>query len=218
MVELIISRLECYLPSYQVSMWSCSVTAPSYLQSAKLSKEYVWVLWLHYSYLRQEISPSLYISFSALHFIAQHSMKLEADGVKHWCTSLLCTLSPSRQRFCLVFCLSDSFVSVIASGLLVRKFAKNESMLKSSNIFQISRCYTVWQNKRILIAPIVLAVSGTGMTCHLKIHLSIISQLELRRCSYRLCIYKSHSAWRWAFSSQFHHLRSSKSWRNSYYW
>jgi len=27
----------------------------------------------------------------------------------------------------------------------------------------ISRCYTVWQNKRILIAPIVLAVCGTGM-------------------------------------------------------
>jgi hypothetical protein len=195
-------------------MWSCSVTAPSYMQSAKSSREYVWALWLHYFYLRQEILPSLYISSSALHFIAQHLMKVEADGVKHWCTNLLCTLSPSRQQFCLVFCLSDSFDSAIASGLLVRKSA-NESMLKSSNIFQISRCYTVWQNKRILIAPIVLAVCGTGMTCYLKIHLSI---LQLRRCSYRLCIYKSHSTRRSAFSSQFHHLCSSKSWRNSNYW
>lgn len=68
-------------------------------------------------------------------------------------------------------CLSDSFDSAIASGLLVRK-SPEESMLMFSNIFQISRCYTVWQNKRILIAPIVLAVCGTGMTCYPKIHLS----------------------------------------------
>lgn len=83
--------------SYQGSMWSCSVIPPSYLQSAKLSREYVWVLWWHYFYLRQEILPSLFISSSALHFLAQILyMKVDTDGVEHWSTNLLCISSPSR--------------------------------------------------------------------------------------------------------------------------
>jgi len=47
------------------------------------------------------------------------------------------------------------------SKTLMYKFALYIVANAIASGFLISRCYTVWQNKRILIAPIVLAVCGT---------------------------------------------------------
>jgi hypothetical protein len=49
------------------------------------------------------------------------------------------------------------------SKTLMYKFAMYIVANAIASGLLISRCYTVWQNKRILIAPIVLAVCGTGI-------------------------------------------------------
>ena len=76
-------------------------------------------------------------------------------------------------------CLSHSFDSAIANGVLVRNPLTNVSQgLSSLDIFQISRCYAVWKNRRILIGPIVLTICGTGMTYYPKMALLTLTSLQ----------------------------------------
>ena len=73
------------------------------------------------------------------------------------------------------------------------------------NGYQISRCHSIWKDRRIIVAPVGLVLIGTGMMLIFPC-LYLLEPLLTMQLSDKFCLVSRGSAWRQAVSRQLHHI------------